>query len=207
MNQAEIDQITEEIARGEPCTSCGKPWEGPFGGPCELVHEPWCEYLAHTSPEHHTVEWIDEVNHARVHVAAHWPHPEDHATWYHEIVVVDRDEMADYNHGTRIVLERWLAEEQERERDPERFTREAEVDLYNQLLDHGINTLEVQKDAGVNAWLDVLRCFITLGPDVTHDGDHYGGPYWVRSRPDGTLMLAVFPQGDTYEMISQREQV
>lgn len=115
MNQREMFECQERIARGEPCDACGSPWLTISMVPHqeELVHQPWCEYLARTSPEKHTVEWIDEENHARVHVAVNWDDPLNVGVWHHDIVVVDRDEMADYNRGTRIILERWMAEETE----------------------------------------------------------------------------------------------
>jgi len=53
----------------------------------------------------HTVEWIDEENHARVHVADHAP----------RIIVVDRSEMETYNRGTMLVFRRWRREERDHE--------------------------------------------------------------------------------------------
>ena len=53
----------------------------------------------------HTVEWIDEENHDRVHVA-------DYAG---RIIVVDRSEMETYNRGTMLVFRRWRREERDHE--------------------------------------------------------------------------------------------
>lgn len=53
----------------------------------------------------HTVVWIDDETHERVHVA-------DYAG---RIIVVDRSEMETYNRGTMLVLRRWRRDERDRE--------------------------------------------------------------------------------------------